>query len=255
MSSIFYYGVDRSVKPMDEHEWTREDDSYIVKFLVIAASIEEATTIIVTATEKLFRTIRCFLVRNRIANSKMVLMRHLFNGQIETYGVNPSRERPYWPYWFLGRRYRIIASLDDPQWPEVRAKNMIIEAFRSFFDARDAPDPIYDLIEGGLRGDKIMEEWNGGRNEGTPNESEHMYLGTTHQDYMRGNIGHKYREHRYHRGCNLPTMDIHARISYGQITKEEGERILHGEKYPRAELNAPIPKSDRYTVTMTTRYS
>ena len=50
-------------------------------------------------------------------------------------------------------------------------------------------------------------------------------------------------------------MDIHARISYGQITQEEGERILNGEKYPRAELNAPIPKSDEYTVTMTTRYS
>ena len=74
MSSIFYYGVDRSVKPMDEHEWTREDERYIVKFLVIAASIEEATTIIVTATKQLLRTTRCFLVRNRIANSKMVLI-------------------------------------------------------------------------------------------------------------------------------------------------------------------------------------
>ena len=62
---------------------------------------------------------------------------------------------------------------------------MIIEAFRLLFEVRDAPDPIYDLIEGEIRGDKIMEEWNGGRNKGTPNESDHMYLGTIHQDHMR----------------------------------------------------------------------
>ena len=57
------------------------------------------------------------------------------------------------------------------------------------FDEKDAPDPIYDLINGGIRGDKIMESWNGGRNDGTPNKSEHMYLGTIHQDHMRGKVG------------------------------------------------------------------
>ena len=56
---------------MEKHEWTRHDARYIVKSFVIAALIEYATTKIATATEKLFRTTRCFLVRNRIAHSKI----------------------------------------------------------------------------------------------------------------------------------------------------------------------------------------
>ena len=100
-----------------------------------------------------------------------------------------------------------------------------------------------------------MKSWNGGKNDGTPHKSEHMYLGTITQHKLTGRAGIRYRADKYSTRYELPDILIYARVNYGLITKEDGERILRGKEYPRSELNAPSPKSDHYTEEMITRYN
>ena len=100
-----------------------------------------------------------------------------------------------------------------------------------------------------------MKSWNGGKNDGTPHESEQMYLGTINQHKLTGRAGIRYRADQYSTRDELPDIPIHARVSYGLITKVEGERILRGKEYPRSEITASSPKSDHYTEEMITRYN